>query len=123
MSSSRLTCVAQRAEQTRRLVHLGCLAAFLALLRRQECEDPRPPAPGTVNLSLRALCVVFGNADAPGPNPYAAEFRLAGGEARLRSFCHHRCARIAACACRILDMFFDTPPSGSGSPTSVVNNI
>jgi len=112
MCASRLTCAS--AGQTRRLVHLGCLAAILALLRRP------PPAPGTVNLSLRALLVVFENADAD-PNPYAAEFRLAGGEARLRSFRHHRCARIAACACRILGEFFDTPPSGSGSPTSVVD--
>ncbi len=110
--------ISKHAEQTRRLVHLGCLAAVLALLRRA------PPAPGTVNLSLRALFAVFDNADVDAdPNPYVAEFRLAGGEARLRSFRHHRCARIVACAIRILDAFFDTPPSGSGSPTSVVDII
>ncbi len=47
-----------RAGQTQRLVELGGLGALLALLRYT------PPAPGILNVSLKALHVVFARGDA-----------------------------------------------------------
>jgi hypothetical protein len=94
-----------RAGQTQRLVELGGLGALLALLRYT------PSAPGILNVSLKALHVVFARGDAcrdaQNSNPYAAAFALAGGEADIAVCRRHHCAAISATAAAMLDTYFD----------------